>query len=129
MRLLARFEFGVVRVQLPVLRKKVETLEIVSGAASVRRFRKTQASPFAYDLHHRRRFGIEEVLQRDDENESDAQHSRQSRMHQSAFSLGQERRRETGVLAQFAQSHALAQPQTAEFLADRIPLQALFDRL
>jgi hypothetical protein len=85
----------------------------------------------AVALAFKHRFGlwIEEVLQAHAEHECDAQKRWESWMHQIALQLRQQRGRKARVIAEFAQSHALAQPQPPEFLTNRIPLQTLRDRL
>jgi hypothetical protein len=84
---LSRFELGIVSVQLPVLRKKVQALEMIGRMACAGCFRKSQALSLSDYFEYRFRLGIEEVFQPHAEDESDAKKSRQSWVHEVALKL------------------------------------------
>jgi hypothetical protein len=84
---ISRFELGIVSVQLPVLGKKVQALEMIRRIACVGCFRKSQALSLPHYFEYRFRLGIEEVLQAHAEDEGDAKESRQSGVHEVALKL------------------------------------------
>src|SRR5579885_695628 len=59
------FELGVVGVQLPVLRAKVQTLEEIRGMPYLGRFRETETLPPSHNFNYRFGLGIEKILQPD----------------------------------------------------------------
>src|SRR5512133_2772900 len=119
-----RFKLGEKSVQLAVGGFEVETLEPISDTASTCSLGKPQALLLARDGNHVAfTFVSKEMFQPHSEYYGDAQQGRQGGKELAAFQLREHRGRESRVLAEFHQAHALSQPQRPEFLAQRIRLQ------
>src|SRR5579863_1551846 len=99
----------------------IQTFEIVGHICTSWALRKAHAFALSHHGHHPPlAFVGEEVVQPYPEYHGYAQECGQSGKQLSPFQLRQKGRRQARVFAQFDQSHALAQAQSAQFFADGV---------
>ena len=122
------FEFGQVRVRPAVVAFVVEALEIVGNIGDAGTLGQTNALALADNRDGMAMALIgEEVVKADTEDQGDTKQRRQRGIEFVALELGEKRRGQSGVLAEFDEAHTLLQAQGTEFGSDLIRAQIVID--